>query len=675
MSVWAPPSVNQGNWEPGVDVGVVGGIEQYLAGGVNDRAVTGTLVNMATTYSLDTDGTTDCTADLATAIAAASGPTVLYFPTGTYLFSTGNLGSGYKDNITIRGAGTLLTTFVCSTPNPIISFESPGVPINFDEGWTIEPIGTKTKGTSTLTFADTTGWETEVGRHAVVAYENETDNTRIIAGAPPVWVSSGSIFARQVLVKITEVTPTTISIDPPLPADGTNLELRFGSYPTGQRTDGWGFEDFSVSFDPDDHPIAFAGIGTSEGCWFHNVHFLDLSVDASNGGCIKMGGAYKNEIRKCVFNFEAGASTDGAIETGINSSCLFIDNIFSGSVDIGIYDSGNSCNCAYLYNFTTGRLTQFHSSHPSLNLLEGNIAASHKSDGYHGSGSNSTLFRCWQFGPFPIELDRFHRQYVIAGCVLGTDGTYTPVITYGNPNIGNGFANGFAGPTGLSDQEGQTDYSQPGYAPNEYVIQASDIFVGDFWSDWGITAVLTTRTSDTEGVFTVSGGSFQVGVVDTASSVQFISVRWDGYFEQQNNMGNGGVISVVGNVVTIGWLSGSLPDQGSSVTLWLGAAGWQERDLDVQPSTTLAENYSSSAGGTGELQDSISPDTLPDSLAFSSKPDFFGILDWPAITPESPDFSYEIIPAGYRYTNGEDPVEDTSTLTCTTLNVTTLTLG
>lgn len=48
--------------------------------------------------------------------------------------------------------------------------------------------------------------------------------------------------------------------------------------------------------------------------------------------------------------------------------------------------------------------------------------------------------------------------------------------------------------------------------------------------------------------------------------------------------------------------------------------------------------------------------TLEDSLYLAAKPDYFGFLSWPPINPASPELgNEELIPAGYRYTNGSDP--------------------
>jgi hypothetical protein len=648
-AVWAPPTVNQGWWTPGTHIGVAGGFEQYTAGGASDRAVTGTLVDItAAPYNADPTGVIPADTAITNAIALASGPTVIYFPAGTYKITNGYFYSGYKDNITIRGAGAGSTTFHCSMAANNVAFilNSPGELTSNQRTVT----GTKTKGTSTLSIADTTGYV--VGAHVKVSYENETNNVRIQAGAVPVWSGIGSTNIRAMVAQITAVVAnTSITITPPLPADGTDLGVITGIYPLNNKTTNWGFEDFSVSFDSANHPRAFIYIDSAENCWVYRVKFLNWSKTTSGGSCVNLFNTLWCEVRKCRFNAETGSSSDGAIGTGLSTSALIIDNIFTGPWDVLTYDNGNSQNSVVAYNFAIGgQGSYFHNAHPSLNLFEGNVFPSHQSDGFHGSSSHNTLFRNW-FKTY-VVLNRFKRNYVIAGNIIGVDGSTLGQISWGNPNIGNGAANGFAGPTGLSDQVGQTDYSQPGYGFNEYVIQPADVSAGDFWADWRATGTLSTRTSDTIGVFTVSGGNWFVGDSPTAANSLLVHARTPTVL-----MYSGTVTAVAGSSVTVSFAGGTLPAQSTVMHLYPGPAGFQERDLDVQASSTLAANYFASAGGTGSLTDSIAPDTFPDSLMYAAKPDWFYGLDWPAFTSSSYATADSTrIPAGYRYANSDaDP--------------------
>lgn len=654
---WTLPAANQGWWTPGTaegtpGVGIPGGMAQYLAGGVNDRATTGTVINVVSAHGADNTGATDCQAAVAAALTAASGPTVIYFPAGTYRLDTGWLYSNYKDDITIRGAGAGVTNFIASSSGTqMFTFSSPGASDSYEQTVT----GTKTKGTATLAVADTSNYT--AGRHAVVRYENETDNARIQAGAAPFWHSIGSPFGRAYTAKIISVvTNTSVTVDPPLPGDGTNLVTKIGLYPADNKTSRWGFEDFTVTFDAAQHPVAFINFDSSEYCWVHNVQFLNWSKTSSSGSCVTDFNSYRNEVRKCSFEIATGASSDGGIGSGGSSSSLYIDNIFTGPWDVTRYDNGNACNSVFAYNYATGASgSYFHNFHPSLNLVEGNVMAGHQSDGYHGSSSHNTIFRNWSPTAFGAIINRFKRNYVIAGNVMGTSGSVSGVISWGNPNIGNGAADGFAGPTGLSDQVGEIDYLQPGYGPNTYVIQPGDVSAGDFWADWQITATITTRTSDTAGVFAVSNGNFFTGSSPTSSGSLLIYARWN---SGASLAYNGTVDAVAGSAVTITFAGGVLPAGGSTVSLYMGPSGWQERDLDAQASSTEVENYKALAAGGGSIVNGTA-DVLPSSLVYSSQPSWWTADSftgtWPPVNPDAPSFSASIIPAGFRYTSTPPP--------------------
>jgi hypothetical protein len=658
---WELPSANQGWWLPETiegtpGTGIPGGLEQYLAGGENDRAETGTVVNVVTAHSADNTGATSVNTAVAAAISAVSSGGVIYFPAGTYKFTAGgiNIPSG-KPNVTIRGAGVGTTRFVMSAADVAI-FVWP------DPGYIAQAIqtvsGTKVKGTASLTVSDTS--EYTAGQIVWVDYENEVDETRIEAGAAPVWSSKGFPFSRVMTARLTSKTSGSLTIDPPIPADATNLQLRAYHYGLpNTKVVGWGFEDFSVSFDNAAHPMEAFNINAAQYNWFYNVHFEDYSRIQTNynGSCIKIINSYRCEIRKNIFEAASGNNgSDGAIQTGSNTSCIFADNIFKGEFDTHIYDSGNSNNNVIAYNFSDqGIFTNFHNTHPSLNLIEGNIAYTHQSDGYHGSSSHNTIYRNWMRDQFSVILNRFKRNYVIAGNHLGDDGTVSPFISWGNPNMGNGDARGFAGPTGLSDQVGELDYQQNDGTPNTYTIQAGDVFAGDFWQDWEATGTLTTRISDTKGVFAVDGGHWYTGSSNTSDSTIGAVAWWSnksGQIGAYNPIGS--VTAVSGSDVTMEWPSGSLPPEETVVQLYMFNGGWQERDLDVKASSTLVENYWSAASGTGSIQDGTA-DTLPSALSYAAKPAWFGSLSWPPFDPNDASTQSNVrIPSGYRYTNGNE---------------------
>jgi hypothetical protein len=130
---------------------------------------------------------------------------------------------------------------------------------------------------------------------------------------------------------------------------------------------------------------------------------------------------------------------------------------------------------------------------------------------------------------------------------------------------------------------------------------------------------------------------------------------------------SGQAISVVGNDVTIDTSAYGtvLPSVSSTpLIIWGWPGGFQEKDLDVASTsdggtTILAGNYivnNNVPGGEIPAGESLGGDTLPASLYRSSKPAFFGNLDWAPFdsTEVSPLPTYNDIPAAYRYINGNE---------------------
>lgn len=657
---WTVPSTAQGWWTPGTaegtpGVGVPGGIDQYIAGGVNDRAVTGSVIDVtASPYNADNTGATDTSTAIWSAITAASNGDVIYLPAGTYKL-TNRLGLSYanKQNITLRGAGVGTTTLVMS------GAEIQGMIWSSDSGYleshSQTVSGTKTAGTYILTVPDTSSFT--VGQLAFLIYENEIDTARIIAGAPPVWTSLGYPEARKQTVRVMAKTSTTLTIDPPLTGDATNLGLRvaYYEYPNTKLV-GWAFEDFTVELDPAASPAQAFNIAAMQYGWFYNVQFSNFARDDTNGSCIKFAGSYRSEIRKCEFVALTGTNSDGLIETGGNSSTLIEDNVFAmvPTLQYSIYDSGNSNNTVIAYNFSTGNIAGFHNAHPTRNLVEGSRGYEIWSDAYHGSSSDNVYYSNFCFGGgtggsgwWSMLIGSFKRRYVVARNFLGQDGVNSGRIAWGFKNY-NLSSIGFAGPTGLSSKVGQPDYSQPGYGVFEYIIQPSDISEGDFWSDWEVTGTLTTRISNTSGVFTVSGGRWA-----TAADI-YPRVWWNNKANGMGAIGQSSVDAVSGNLVTMSFNSGSLPIEGTTVQIYTGAGGYQEKDLDSESSATVVHNYVGSASGTGTLTNS-SGDTFPVSLFRSAKPAWFGTKPWPVFDVDNASTAdAERLPAGHRYLNGNE---------------------
>ena len=86
-----------------------------------------------------------------------------------------------------------------------------------------------------------------------------------------------------------------------------------------------------------------------------------------------------------------------------------------------------------------------------------------------------------------------------------------------------------------------------------------------------------------------------------------------------------------------------------------GTGGFQEIDLDVAATATIKGNYNYKDAQI-PASETLSGQTLANSLYRTSKPAFFGSLTWPAFDPTNVGTpSYDQIPAGYRYVHGIEP--------------------
>lgn len=630
MPAYPIPFKSQGNWTVGTHVGVDGGIDQYRAGGASARTVT--------TFVADNTGATSVSAALQTAINSATAGTAIYVPPGTYLLTSPvSLGTGKRD-ITLRGAGASTTFLMRGTGS--LSIYGFATAYNFN-AQTIS--GVRTKGTSVLSVPDSTAYS--VGELATVIANNETDNVRIQAGAAPTWSQYAYQGFRRCTVRVVAKGTGSITVDPPLPWDLTDVGGRIerGGPFLIERC---GFEDFNIQFDTASFPLFGITIGFASNCWVYNVNLPTWTRSTASGSMIFISGSYKVEVRHCdgfseVFTTPGGStitSSDGFIQPQYCSSCLFEDCIFH-NWDVGFYSSGRMVNCAVLHCFVlndqSGSQTGFNLSHgggDTLTLVEGNHVCNAGLDGYHASAGQMVIHRNWLHGTnfartlrgFQIAHRRFTRDVVHVGNIFGIDGWSNPSISLGNPNIGNANNNG-----------GTTNTT-----------------TGDFWDDWELTGTLTTRLSDTSGVVTVSGGEW---ASTSGGSTRVVALLWNGRTSHRVAMT---IVSRVGLVLTLSGGSGPvLPVEGTVFDLVQpNTSGFQELDLAVAATLTSVHNYECSQTGAGSLVNPLTgTDILADSYAYSARPGWWPTsLAWPPVNPESPVFNFQLLPAGYRFFNGVD---------------------
>lgn len=646
------PSERLTNWIPGTDVGVPGGIEQYLAGGIHDRAVTGTVINVTSApYNADPTGSSDCSAAFAAAWTDAVSGDVIYLPSGTYLLdSAWSIASYYKPNISIRGDPSV--GHVWPSKIKMGAGASGGVAISIgvvgeSDGQYI--TGSPVKGSTVLSVSSASAYST--GDLAKIYYTNETDNTRIQAGSSPVFPLTWTFPVRRQMVRVSAVNTVganTITVSPSLVVDtyGTPSIARLYL-----PTNGLGFE--SIEIDCEDMVTSY-GLHMQAGVrsWLYDVHIVNVSSRAA-----ELFECYQSEMRKCFFEGPGGLTANlGGLFCWTCGSCLIEDNIIDNfHPDIEVNDATSSC--VFAFNLTEAEdVTSFfsidtnHGTHNSYNLYEGNMVSFFESDGFFGTESEPTFFRNWCSGSNlnnstasasgGLNLKRLARNASAAGNVFGKTGQVPGFLnSLGLPNIGNGSSEG-----------------------------TSEMSAGDFPVDWKMTATLTTRTNGTDGVFTLVSGSMREG---QAQAQAWIGDPFDGSSTgrvlQSVSILTGG--SIVNGVMTCyaggtfsftsitspGSTATALPALNTVMSIYPGPSGFQEQDLDVENTTIDKGNYSYGSGGSPGSMSPLGGDTLPDSLFRSEKPDWFGSLSWPAFDPQSPDSSsYSSIPAAYRFTHGGD---------------------
>lgn len=656
-----PPSSRTVEWEPGVNVGVVGGFQQYITART-------TLIDVTQSpYNADNTGATDARAAIQSAWDAATSGQVVYLPAGTYRMNS-YLDLGTKDNVTIRGASEATTTLKANFTGSYMIYQ--GSSSSYQWISDMDLSASASKGDTVLTFSSTAAISGKpnggVGCLARVSVKNLDDNADITAGAALVVSTQGYPYEQCQIVKITAVTGTTVTIEEPLAFD-----MPIGRVPQISVATLWsekvGIENLTL--DLDDGVLAgntSFGVQMSQTmeCWLYRVN-----VYRPTSYHINIAYSYRPEFFQCRFRYiktqaDQGSAGKSGIVYGMTGNGLIENNIITDNFPLVEVNSGCTGN-AFLYNFAVqsfaysgpghGFITN-HGPHNTCNLYEGNIASSFKSDGYFGSESNGTLYRNWimgrhkegttDFRGYTVGLNRFTRNYSVVGNIQGKTGVTAFLNQFGYPNIGNEDYTGTAAPTS-----------------------------SDFWADWKATGTLTTRTSDTAGVFTMDSASY--GYV----SGNTITVWWTSRTKHAVDAST----TVSGTSLTMASVAfgpsvnpaTALPAEGTVVEIFGGSNGFQELDLDVEPSTILKANYNTNDAAIPAGQALGGGETLPNSYAYASQPSWWPAgIAWPPFDPLSPNMDYEALPAGYAYVNGDWPSSATgnATVTGTTTVSGTLTL-
>lgn len=651
--------------------GVTGSFTSLQTGSVSVTEAKITAID-GTTFTLNASATADVTNGtvshndrpaIQAAISAAAADWVVYLPAGTYrIDSTLNIQAS-DDNITVRGAGHESTFIDTHSSTPFYMGSSSDYLFNYPSSNNNITAGL-TKGSTLLTLPSSTPFTT--GSIIAIIFENQIDNTAIAAGATPTISVGGFQELRRQITRVTaKPDSTTLTIFPPVYfTPDAGLTARATLFQA--QTEFSGIENLTIDGSNTNLIYAISADQTF-GCWVRGVHV----IKSRNYG-VFVSNSLMFEARENYIDERVGGGSNGAgFLLNRSAAGVFEDNIIKEvfpAFEVNFSSMGNVVAYNIMENASGGTLNTNHGPHNSFNLYEGNITPNLQADGYFGGVSDDTVYRNWLSGTnvartqrtFSVSLNRFTYNYSLIGNIVGEKGMTRTGVTYsfGNPNMGNGTNNGST---------------------------ANPITAGAFWADWKAAATLTTRTSDTAGIFTLASGSAFVG--------QIVKLRW-GTVTTNNIAGgtnnfNALITAKSGDNYTFtasAFNTGitAIPDEDTVLTFWPEPSGFQELDGDVEETTLLKGNfgYRSSSIPAGE---SLAGDTLPASLFRASTPSYFttagktfppfDAAETDAITGE-PEPDHGDIPAGARYLVmlGGEPPSTSSSATISTLNISTLNL-
>jgi hypothetical protein len=427
------PAERLAPWNPGVTVGVLGGIPA-------NRTV---FTNMA---GLNAAGQVDISTALQNALNTCPPNQVVVLPAGTFLLA--NI-IYLSPNITLRGAGMDRTVLKCVNTGSM-RMDADNTFWSLYQGQVV--TSGLTRGSTNIVVPSTTDFE--VGKPCLIGQFSSINqyDPILVVGVGGTNAQNGYIY--RVIARVTGKTATSISIWPPIYGDMSARHARIKH--AIWRKSGLGIEGMTLNMTDS---IAQSGIILTgvQDSWVK-----DVRIRWAKNRSIAMLECLGLEIRDSYFDdLNHGGSNGAGVLMDTVCASLIENNIVMNSFP-GIEVNAGSCGNVIGYNFllNTNGLVEIdsnHGPHNAFNLYEGNITGRFLSDSYFGSESDGTVFRNWLHGQIPgqtsigwtFALKRFNRNYSLVGNVLGSPTPFTMVFdgtSFGQPNMGNGSSSGFAPP-------------------------------------------------------------------------------------------------------------------------------------------------------------------------------------------------------------------------------------
>lgn len=354
--------------------------------GIKDTTTQGFTVVDASTYGFVADGVTPNDYPLGSLMIAYQGPTIVYFPAGTYLFSVPIY---LRSNFIIRGAGADQTTFRIEHQNTGHSFYASGYPMSDTSSLTQAAL----KGTHQIVVTNAAAFT--VGDW-IQFKQNDMDLTTTA------W-AAGSVGQ---LTQITAITGNTLTLASEMrmdylmqrtpyirrivPVKNTGVEcLKI------ERIDNTAPEQSSnISFD-------YTVNSWVKGVAFENTTFAH--IEASNCSNLSINNCYFKD----AFEYGEGGRGYGVMLQFSTNECRVYDNIFDHLRHSMILQAGANGN-VFSYNYSinpfwTGSAflpsnsagdMVLHGNYVFANLFEQNDGQNIVIDNSHGgNGPNNTFFR------------------------------------------------------------------------------------------------------------------------------------------------------------------------------------------------------------------------------------------------------------------------------------------
>lgn len=565
----------------------------------------------AITAGIDNTGATDQRAAIQVLLDACPADQYVYFPAGTYRID-GTIFLNNSETL-IRGAGATTIFDARGSIGIVVGPQNSNL-----ASVTATTSSEFVRGGTSLTLSSASGFATN---------DLMTISPANIPSVPVVSVAGYENVAIQV-VRVTGVVGDVVSFSPGLFDDmgagsvvvsvsKANGKIRFS-----------GVEDIRVTGLSTSNLQTGIRVSNGYGCWVSGC-----TIDATTNYGIELFNSLQTEARtNRVDTRKTGSgSNGGGITMAYASNLLVENNIVVGyfpALEVNFGTSGSAISRNYFGDFNANTN---HAPHNRYNLYEANVAKGGiLDDGYFGGSRYQTYYNN---KAIYIVLKRMAYDAAIVMNVISDAST---LQQYGYPNISN------------------SDYSGGTVNPPSTL-----------WADWGMTATLTTRTDDDNGVITLGSG-FALSTTPQAT----VDLWWDsGGTVQRFDIGTNtsGTSWTIGPVNPFAPNINPLPEESTVFTrVGPGSNGYQELDLGVSNRLTKKGNRFGD-----NVFDSLDGATPPASLMYDSKPAWitaeevtlsttFNLQAFDPVTPVAASDSD--IPAGYRYLFLTPPVHQGATI-------------